>query len=294
MQTRPANSPLAAIGFVIAASALVTLSTFQAKMLGRGYGGEALHPLQISAARYVAAFLAVGVVVALRRPAFGPIHWRLHVLRSSCGWAGVSLMFASVAMIPMADATAISFLNPVFAMVFAVFLLGERVGVRRWSAAAAALLGGIILLRPGGGVELGAALALGAAILIGFEVIVVKRLTGLERPLQLLFVNNGVGAVIALVALPFVFRMPSADAALVLAGVGVAMVIGQALFLQAFTRAEASLVMPFWYATLIFAALADWAGYGAVPDGTALVGMGVIIAAGAFLAWREAVAAKHR
>ena len=62
-------------------------------------------------------------------------HWRLHIARTSFGWAGVTLMFASVAYIPLADATAISFLNPVFGMMLAIPLLGEKVGRVRWSAA---------------------------------------------------------------------------------------------------------------------------------------------------------------
>jgi drug/metabolite transporter (DMT)-like permease len=63
---------------------------------------------------------------------------RTHVMRVLCGWTGVTLMFAAAAMIPLSDATAISFLNPVFCMILAIPLLGERVGPWRWLAAAIA------------------------------------------------------------------------------------------------------------------------------------------------------------
>ena len=68
--------------------------------------------------------------------------------RTSFGWAGVSLMFASVAFIPLADATAITFLNPVFAMMLAIPLLGEKVGPWRWGAAVVALIGAMVLPFP--------------------------------------------------------------------------------------------------------------------------------------------------
>jgi len=74
---------------------------------------------------------------------------RIHIGRTLFGWGGVTCMFAAVAFMPMSDATAISFLNPVFGMLLAIPLLGERVGPWRWLAAAMALIGALILLRPG-------------------------------------------------------------------------------------------------------------------------------------------------
>ena len=75
-------------------------------------------------------------------------HLGLHLARTLGGWAGLALMFASVAYIPLADATAISFINPVFGMIFAIPFLGERVGKWRWLAAGISLIGAMILLRP--------------------------------------------------------------------------------------------------------------------------------------------------
>ena len=145
-----AQNPGLAVLFMLAASAFIALATLLAKAVGAGHLGPGLHPLQVSHGRFVFAFMALSAVLVVMRPAFTRVHWRLHVLRTGLGWSGVTRMFAAVAFIPLGDATAISFLNPVFAMVLSIPLLGERVGRIRWAAAAIALAGAVILLRPGG------------------------------------------------------------------------------------------------------------------------------------------------
>ena len=141
MSRLPQHNPALAAAFILCATAFIACSTLLAKTLSGEMFGPALHPLQISHGRYLFAFLGIAGAVAILRPTLTPIHWKMHGLRTGFGWAGVSLMFAAVAYIPLADATAISFLNPVFAMLLAIPLLGERVGPVRWSAAIIALVG---------------------------------------------------------------------------------------------------------------------------------------------------------
>ena len=111
---------------------------------------------------------------SLVRPAL-----KLHVGRTVLGWAGVTLMFAAAAFTPLSEARAIIFLNPVFAMMLAIPLLGEKVGPFRWMAALIAMLGALILLRPTAtSFQPAAFLTLNAAIFLGAELIFIKRLTG--------------------------------------------------------------------------------------------------------------------
>ena len=197
-------------------------------------------------------------------------------------------MFAAAAFIPLADATAISFLNPVFAMLLAIPLLGEKVGPIRWTAAVIALLGAVILSRPGSGaLEAGALLALGAAILLGSELIIIKILSGREHRLQILLLNNIIGLAIATFAVLFVWQSPSFDQWLALAAIGVLMAAAQACFVNAVARADASFVAPFFYAALAFAALYDWVVFGVVPDRVSIIGAVIILAGAGLLAWRE-------
>lgn len=273
---------------MLLASSLIAGTTLMAKLVGRDVLGDPLHPLQISHGRFLFAFLAISSVVGIVRPTIRTANLPLHIARSASGWTGISLMFAAVAFIPLADATAISFLNPVFAMILAIPLLGERVGPIRWFAAATALVGALILIQPGAGsVHPAALLALVAAMVMGFEITLIKRLTGREAPLQILWINNGIGLTIATLAVIWVWQPPTPAQWAALAALGFMMALAQTCFIQSMKRADASFVVPFSYATLLFAGLYDFTAFGVVPVTTSLLGAGIIIAGGILLAWRE-------
>jgi len=289
MQGPQTPERLIAVGFILTASALIAGTSLLAKTLGHDTLGPALHPLQISHGRFLFAFIALLAAAAILRPKFEKIHFGLHIARSSFGWAGVSLMFAAIAYIPLTDATAISFLNPVFAMLLAIPLLGERVGPVRWAAAGLALIGALVLLRPTpDSFQPAALLALTAAVVMGLEITLIKLLAGRENPLQILLVNNAIGLTIATVAVLFVWAVPTPAQWGALAGVGLMMALAQTCFIQAMRRADSSFVVPFSYATLIFATLYDYLIFNAMPDGVSLLGASIIIAGALLLAWREA------
>lgn len=280
------DQPLAAAGFMLLAAALVAGTTLLAKVAGEA----GLHPLQVSHGRFLFAFLGIVAANLILRPRYTRPKWAVHAGRSFSGWAGISLTFAAVQFIPLGDATAISFLNPVFAMFLAIPILGEKIGPWRWVAAVITLTGGAILLRPGSGtIEPGALLALAAAAFMAFEITLIKFLSDREGPLQILLINNGMGLTIATIAASvlWVWQMPDARVWAVLAGIGFVMATAQACFIQAMRRADASFASPFFYATLIFAALYDGLAFGVWPDRLSALGAGVIVAGGALLAWRE-------
>jgi drug/metabolite transporter (DMT)-like permease len=280
------SHPLAAVGFMLTATAFIAGTTLLAKMAGAGEAG--LHPLQISQGRFLFAFLGLWSAAAILRPRVTRPDMKVHVARTVTGWVGVTGMFAAVQFIPLADATAITFLNPVFAMLLAVLFLGEKVGPWRWIAAVIAFTGALILIRPGSGsFEPGALIALGAAAVMGTEITILKALTGRERPFQILLINNSLGVVIATAAALFVWRWPTPEQWAILAALGLMMASAQALYIQALRRADASFVMPFSYATLIFATLYDLGAFGVVPDALSFTGAAIILAGGVLLAWRE-------
>jgi drug/metabolite transporter (DMT)-like permease len=281
------NPPLAA-ALIILATVFIAATTLLAKALGTEALGPALHPLQISQGRFLFAFLAISTAVVALRFRLQRPQWLLHIGRTSCGWLGITLMFASVVYIPLADATAIAFLNPVFAMVLAIPLLSERVGPWRWSAAGIAMLGAVILLRPTpASFHPAALLALGAAMVMGLELIFIKKLAGRESPLQVLWFNNALGMLIASAAVLPVWQMPTPAQWGALVALGSLMACAQACFVNGMARADASFVAPFSYATLIFATLYDFLAFDFVPDWITLIGAGVILTGAAILAWRE-------
>ncbi|MDA5558209.1 DMT family transporter [Shimia sp. MMG029] len=284
----PTSNPALAAALTLAASAFAAGTTLLAKALGTGALGPALHPLQISHGRFLFAFLGFATAAMILRPTFSRIHWGLHIGRSTLGWGGVTLMFAAAAFIPLSDATAISFLNPVVGMLLAIPFLGEKIGPWRWGSAALAFAGAMILTRPGAdALEFGAILALCAAVSMGGELIFIKKLTGRERPFQILLINNAIGLAIATAAALFVWHMPTWPQWAALAGIGLLMASAQTCFINAMRLADASFVAPFFYAALAFAALYDALVFSVLPDAISWLGAGVILTAAGILVWRE-------
>ncbi|MRU15075.1 DMT family transporter [Roseovarius sp. A21] len=288
MFTPRAQNPALAASLTVLAAAFAAGTTLLAKALGTGVLGPEMHALQISFGRFLFALITISCATAVLHPKFTRPHLGLHAGRSALGWGGVTLMFAAAAFIPLSDATAISFLNPVFGMLLAIPLLGEKVGPVRWSAALIALAGAAVLTRPGGeAIELGAVLALCSALCLGAELILIKRLSGREGPLQILFINNAIGLLIAGFAASFVWQAPTLSQWLALAGIGVLMAGAQACFVNAMARADASFVAPFFYAALVFAAIYDAAVFRVVPDAVSILGACIILTGAGLLAWRE-------
>ncbi|MEM7295259.1 MAG: DMT family transporter [Pseudomonadota bacterium] len=287
-QTYTTDQPVRAASFMVLSAALIAGSTFFAKVAGT-WSGDPIHPLQVSHARFLFAFLPVLLVVITLRPKLQSIHLKLHVARTLFGWTGATLMFAAAAMIPLADATALSFLSPIFTMLLAAVFLGEKVGSWRWSAVLISFSGGLILLRPGGdGLQTGALLALTAALSMGIEVAIIKRLTGREPPLQILAINNTIGLCIASLVVVAVWQWPSPGQWAILACVGVAMVAAQACFLQAMRSSDASAILPLTYTVLIFASVYDFLVFSVLPDWVSYLGAGIILTGAGLVTWREA------
>lgn len=287
MTLRAANPPLA-VTFMLTATAFIAGTMLMAKSLGTDTLGPPLHPLQISHGRFLFALLAIASAAAVMRPKITKPHLGLHIGRTLFGWGGVTLMFAAVAFIPLSDATAISFLNPVFGMLLAIPLLGERVGPWRWFAAFMALLGALVLLRPGPeSFQLAGLLALGAATLMGMELIFIKKLANREPAFQILLINNAIGLCIATLAVLPVWTMPTLPQWGALVGLGILMATAQACFVNAMARADASFVTPFSYVTLIFATGYDLLIFDVLPDWISILGALIILSGASLLAWRE-------
>ena len=273
---------------MLAASALVAGTSLLAKALGTEALGPALNPFQITFGRYLFALIVLILATAILRPRFTkPALW-MHFGRASAGSFGVTCMFAASALIPLADATAISMLNPIIAMVLAIPLLKETVGPRSWLAAALSIIGALLLIRPGlSSFQPASLVALLAAVVLAFEIILVKLLSGREGTLQILLFSNGFGTLFAGIIALFVWVVPTPQQWLALVGIGLLMVSAQSLFLFAIRRGDASFVAPLFYATLIFAALYDLIIFSVIPTALSLAGAGIIILGAIVIAWSE-------
>jgi len=279
------------IACILIATGFIAGSTMMAKILGSSE--TPLHPFQISAGRFFFAFIALLLVSIFLRPKLTKPNVSLHLGRSFFGWLGVTAMFTAASKIPLADATAISFLNPVVAMMLAIPMLGEKVGPIRWATACAAFIGVLFLIKPGSSAFHPAALiALAGAFAMGLEITLIKKITGTDSPFQILLINNGLGALIACTVAYFFWQPPSPTQALQMAAVGLLMVTAQVFFIQSMRSGEASLMVPFTYMTLVFAGLYDLILFNVIPDRWSLLGAAIILVSGIILALREHKAAQ--
>lgn len=269
---------LLAGGFFAAASAL-------GKAAQTGVPGPELHPFQITAGRFLFAFLALAPFLVMRGPAVFrttiPIR---HLQRVLLGAAGITCIFAALRWLPLADVTALARSSPLFAMLFAGWFLKERVSRGHWLAAMTGFAGVVIMTRPSGAAfEPAALLAVTAAVVTGAELVAIRALAVREPWLTVLAINSAMGTLITCAAAAFVFVVPSWQQFLCLAGVGTVMVAGQALMLRAFMVAEASIVAPFYYTTLLWSALIGVVAFGEVPGWHLYLGAALIAGGGLYV-----------
>ncbi|MEL6968376.1 MAG: DMT family transporter [Pseudomonadota bacterium] len=280
---------------IVVASMFIAATTMMAKMLGSSdpavnitNSAMALSPFQIAWGRFAFALLALLIVIAIKRPAMAGFHPKLHAGRVAFGASGVTAMFAAATLIPLADATAITFLNPVIAMVLAVLFLREKVGPIRWSMAALAFLGTLLLVRPAtSAFQPDALVALLAAVLLGAEILFLKRLSDREPTVQILLVANTCGFLLMSMAMLWFWQSPSVEQWVLLIAIGPTMLMAQSLFTPALRLGDASFIVPFSYSVLIFAAIYDVLFFGTVPVPLSLLGSAIILVSGVILAWRE-------
>ena len=250
--------------------------------------GPDLNSLQVTAARFLFAFLALAPFLIIRgRGVFRTEVPFRHLQRVLLGVGGIACTFAAVEVLPLADVTSVARASPLFALVLAGWFLKERVNGARWIGAVIGFAGVVVMMRPGPGTfEPFALLALAAAIFTGGEIVTIRLLAGRDSRLTVLAINNALGALIACSLAAFVFVMPSWQQLLAMVGIGVVMVTGQALILQSFRIAEASVVAPFYYSTVIWSIVIGIVVFDEVPGWPLYLGASLIIGGGACVAWR--------
>lgn len=217
----------------------------------------------------------------------------LYGWRSLVSLAAMLCSFTALALLPFAQAVALSFTTPLFSTIGAALILRETVRARRWSATSAGFLGVLIMLWPGlgqaGGSTLGAVLGIVAAAISAVAQPIVKQLTRTETP-------GAIASYMVLLLVPMsllpalaVWRWPEPGLWPWLIAIGGLGTIGHLLYVRAFALADASAVLPYDYVRMPLAALLGWYGFAEVPDGWTAVGSAVIAGAALYIAHRERV-----
>lgn len=223
-------------------------------------------------------------------------HLRVQMVRSLCLVTATACFFGALRFLPLAEGSAISFLAPMFAIVLARPVLGERPTRARAIAAIVGFAGIVILVRPGSAVfHPAVALLILAAISNALYQLLTRKLPR-DSSHTTLFYSGLVGTLALSFALPFA-ELPRevglADGAILLA-LGLLAGLGHGMLIGAYLRAPASLVAPFTYLQMVWATLYGYAIFGQLPDGLSAVGMAVIVASGVGLVLHERARAAGR
>lgn len=232
---------------------------------------------------------------------------RLYILRVALSFVSMSSFFYALSVISIGQATAISFLSPLFGTLFAIVLLGEVVGVRRWMALVVGFAGALVMLRPwesweaavisgGGAMGWGEVAALVSAMCVGIIGPLVKQLTGADDADRIVFITSLMMTPLSLLPALQAWSWPSGTQWLVLMVLGLFAVLGHMTLVRGYVAAEASLVMTFKFSRLPFAVVLGYLMFGETISPSTWAGAMVIFAAGVYIARREAqahLARKH-
>jgi drug/metabolite transporter (DMT)-like permease len=218
-----------------------------------------------------------------------------HFWRTAMGTASMVLGFYAVSMLPLADATAIAFSQPLFSVLVAVVIAKEKVRWRRWTATAVGFAGVLVMVRPGeGSLQLGALIALANAAAVAISIFLVKRLSTSETPLMILTQFAIFSTLLLAAPAIWVWRWPDPWGWTLAVGIALTATVGQYFWVQAFKAGEMSAVAPFEYLRLPFAVFAGWLVWGEMPVIWTYVGAAIVIASALYIAHREHQLARQR
>lgn len=220
-----------------------------------------------------------------------------HLWRGLVGTTAMGLNFSALGMLPLPEVTAIFFAAPILTVIFAAMFLGEQVRAFRLTAVALGMVGVLIILSPrltalsegdlSSAQALGAMLALMAATFAALAKIFVRKLVATEHPATIVFYFSLTATVLSLFTLPFGWVVPTPAQALFLVLAGIIGGVSQGLLTTAFRHADASMIAPFDYASMLLALLIGYFVFSEVPTGPMLAGAALVIGAGVLIIWRE-------
>ncbi|MFN3209480.1 MAG: DMT family transporter [Roseovarius sp.] len=232
--------------------------------------------------------LATGLRVASRMGHF----WRGFV-----GTTAMGLMFAGLGLLPLPEVTALSYAAPLLVVIFAAMFLDEKVGIFRIGAVALGLAGVLVVLTPrltmlgGSTVEtaeaVGAVLVLLGAVCAALAQIYIRKLVKTEQTSAIVFYFSLTSTVLSLLTIPFGWVIPGGTETVYLVLAGLIGGLAQIFLTSAYRFADASVIAPFDYASMLFAIVIGYVFFDEVPTAQMLLGAALIVLAGIIIIVRE-------
>lgn len=280
--------------FIIMASMIKTTA-------GTVPAGETVFFRSFFAIPVIVAWLAMRGELATGFRAAAPMG---HVWRGVMGTTAMGLGFAGLGYLPLPEVTAIGYAAPLLTVVFAAMFLGEEVRLFRIAAVFLGMIGVMIVLFPrltvlNGAVAsqreaFGALLVLGGAVFASLAQVFVRKLVQTERTAAIVFWFSLTGSGLALFTVPFGWVVPTTVQTATLVAAGLLGGLGQIFLTSSYREADASVIAPFDYASMIFALGIGYFAFDEVPTAAMLGGAALVILAGILIIWRERVLGLER
>src|SRR5690242_4691079 len=263
------------------------------------YLGERYPVGQVVFFRSAFAILPVVIIYAWRGELEAAIRMGRPLGHLGRGLTAVCAMFANfsaLARLPVVDATAISFVSPLFTVALSALVLKERVRIYRWSAVIIGFLGVLVMLAPrlnlGGSTAseagaTGAMLGLVGALFAAGSTIQTRAMTKTETTSSIVLYFSLICAIVGLCTWPFGWITPSLGELAALITIGICGGLAHILLTESYRLAQASLIAPFDYTSMLWALILGFMVFGEVPGALVFVGAAIIAAAGLFVIWRE-------
>ncbi len=250
-----------------------------------------MHFTQIVVLRHfcsIAIVLMWSVWLARGIPDFSTRRMSGHFWRATFGICAMEMWFYAITIMPLTIATALSFSTPIFSTILAIIFLGEKAGIRRWSAIMTGFVGMLIILRPDiSGISNDGWIVIGASMLMAGTGVMVKSLTSSEKPETIVFYMS-----VFMLAWSFPPAIPFWQA-FDLRQFGLAFIIAlcstaaHLLLARAFVRTELVVLMPFDFMRLVFTAILAYLFFGEMVDAYTVSGAAVIVISTVYIAHRE-------
>lgn len=221
-----------------------------------------------------------------------------HIARGVVGVCAMGLGFFALTRLPLPEAITLNYAQPLLVVVFSSIFLGEAIRVYRWSAVAVGLVGVLVISWPeltllssgaalGDQEVLGVIAALVAAAISAVAMLLVRNLVQSEPTATIVLWFSVTASVLALLSLPFGWQALTPMQAGLLVVSGFCGGVAQILMTAAYRHAEASVVAPFEYTSMILGIAVGYLAFGDVPTVHMLIGGLIVVAAGIFIIWRE-------
>ena len=222
-------------------------------------------------------------------------HPYLHLLRCLFGLSAMGCAFYGFSVMRLADAVSVFYSAPLFITALSVPLLGEKVGIRRWSAVIVGFIGVLIVVRPGGEIfDSGGVYMLAAALLVGLTMVIIRRLSATDDAASITFYFTLSGVLISSVMCLWLdWIWPPTEDLLLLIAVGLLGGCAQYTMTLSCRYAEVGLVVPLRYLSIVIGGVLGYVVWSEVPDVQSVLGMVVIMASGLYTVHRETILSRR-